>query len=95
MMPSTAVAVTTRLVTPVGAMVAAATEDHDILFEFDRRERRDEQFARAYEANGCVTEPGDNAVLTILRTQLDEYFAGARRDFTVPMGISKASAHCA
>jgi O-6-methylguanine DNA methyltransferase len=82
---SRTIALTARIATPVGAMVAAATEDYLILFEFDRRERRDEQFARACEANDCVAEPGDNAILTMLRTQLDEYFAGDRRDFTVPL----------
>src|SRR6185436_7572161 len=66
-------------------LVAAATEDYLVLFEFDRRERRDEQFARACTVNDCVAEPGDNAILRMLRTQLDEYFAGDRKEFTVPL----------
>ena len=31
--------------------------------------------------------PGDNAVLQKLRRELQEYFSGARRDFTMPLTL--------
>jgi AraC family transcriptional regulator of adaptative response/methylated-DNA-[protein]-cysteine methyltransferase len=76
---------TTYIETPVGEMLAAASESHLMMFEFAHRRLVDTQIERVRALAGCALEPGDSPIFTRLRTQLDEYFAGARRDFDVPL----------
>jgi AraC family transcriptional regulator, regulatory protein of adaptative response / methylated-DNA-[protein]-cysteine methyltransferase len=71
--------------TPIGPMLAAASETELVLFEFPHRRMIDTQLDRVRRAVGCELEPGDSPVFAMLRTQLDEYFLGHRRDFTVPL----------
>jgi len=77
--------VTTRVETPLGPMVAAATEDGVCLLEFaDRRafQRQTEVLRRRLKS---VIVPGHNAHLDRLATELAEYFDGKRRTFSVPL----------
>lgn len=71
--------------TPIGEMIAAATETHLLLFEFARRRTLDRQLEHAGRATGARFEPGDSPILGRLRTELAEYFAGRRRSFDVPL----------
>ncbi len=74
--------------TPLGELIAAATDTHLVLLEYERRAMHttyEQQLARVQRALGCDFEPGDSPVLQLLRTQLDEYFRGERRDFDVPL----------
>jgi AraC family transcriptional regulator of adaptative response/methylated-DNA-[protein]-cysteine methyltransferase len=66
-------------------MLAAATETHLILFEFPHRRMIDTQLARVRQLTGGELTPGESPVFTELRAQLDEYFAGRRSEFTVPL----------
>lgn len=75
----------TEIETPIGAMLAAASDTQLVLFEFPHRRMIDTQLARVRRAVGCELEPGESPVFEQLRTELDEYFAGHRRDFTVPL----------
>lgn len=75
----------TRIPTPLGPMVAAATADELVLLEFADRRMLPTQFKRLRRALNCVFLPGESPVFPALRTQLDEYFAGARRDFQLPL----------
>jgi len=76
---------TTEIGTPIGAMIAAASETQLLLFEFPHRRMIDTQFERVRRALDCELAPGDSPVFAMLRAQLEEYFAGRRREFTVPL----------
>jgi AraC family transcriptional regulator of adaptative response/methylated-DNA-[protein]-cysteine methyltransferase len=76
---------TTYVDTPVGEMLAAATESHLMMFEFAHRRLAERQIERVRALAGCALEPGDSPVFARLRAQLDEYFAGARQEFDVPL----------
>ena len=80
--PSAAVA---DLDTPIGGMIAAATQTHLVLLEFGRRRTLDRQLERAARATGLRFERGDSPILEQLRRELAEYFRGARRAFDVPL----------
>ncbi len=71
--------------TPLGAMVAAATADHLVMLEFADRRKLRTQVRSVGKAFGWDLAPGANRVLRETRRQLDAYFAGRRRAFTVPM----------
>ena len=80
-------AVYTEIDTAVGEMLAAATETQLLLFEFPHRRMIDTQLDRVRRAVGCELVPGESPVFAKLRTQLDEYFHGRRREFTVPLHV--------
>src|SRR3954466_3805788 len=80
-------AVYTEMDTPVGEMLAAATETQLLLFEFPHRRMIDTQLDRVRRAVGCELVPGESPVFAQLRTELDEYFQGRRREFTVPLYV--------
>jgi AraC family transcriptional regulator of adaptative response/methylated-DNA-[protein]-cysteine methyltransferase len=73
--------------TPIGEMVAAANDTHLLLFEFGRRRMFDTQLRRVRNAFSCTFEEGESPVFATLRAQLDDYFAGRRREFDVPLDV--------
>ena len=75
----------TPIATPIGEMVAAATRTHLVLFEFSRRHMFPLQLQRLQAAVGTELIPGESPIIAQLRRELDEYFRGARREFTVPL----------
>ncbi|MAW59273.1 MAG: XRE family transcriptional regulator [Planctomycetes bacterium] len=73
------------LSTPLGTMLAAATEEELVFLEFhDRRamEAQIQTLARRMQAHFV---PGDNAVLQQTAGELEEYFAGTRARFELPL----------
>jgi AraC family transcriptional regulator of adaptative response/methylated-DNA-[protein]-cysteine methyltransferase len=84
-MPEVAHAVTARIDTPIGEMIAAATETHLLLFEFEHRTIYEQQLELVRRATGGDLEPEESPVFATLRMQLGEYFRGDRQEFTVPM----------
>jgi O-6-methylguanine DNA methyltransferase len=80
-------AVTAHIETAIGEMVAAATKTHLLLFEFERRNLFDQQMERVRRVVDGPLEPGHSPVFDQLRRELDEYFAGDRRQFTVPLHV--------
>jgi len=74
---------TTEIQTPIGPMLAAATETELILFEFPHRRMIDTQLDRVRRLTGCEPKPGESPVFGQLRTELAEYFVGRRHAFTV------------
>jgi AraC family transcriptional regulator of adaptative response/methylated-DNA-[protein]-cysteine methyltransferase len=77
----------TRIPTPLGPMVAAATLDALLLLEFADRRMLPTQFRRLQRSLGCVFAPGDAPVFAAVRAQLDEYFAGRRTSFDVSLDV--------
>lgn len=75
----------TRIPTPLGPMVAAAGEGALWLLEFTDRRRLPTQLRTLQERHGCLLVPGTDPVLTETAGQLDEYFAGKRTRFSIPL----------
>jgi AraC family transcriptional regulator of adaptative response/methylated-DNA-[protein]-cysteine methyltransferase len=73
--------------TPIGELVAAATDTHLVLLEYERRRMYEEQLSRVRNSLNCEFEKGESPVFDLLRAQLDEYFAGKRKEFTVPLHV--------
>lgn len=69
---------------PLGPLVAGATDDGVCLLEFSDRRRLEAQLDSVRQRLGPVL-PGTHPLLDQLRTELTEYFGGARRAFTVPL----------
>jgi len=71
--------------TPLGPMVAGATETGVCLLEFSDRRMLETQLARVRKWCGPAAVPGENDYTRELRAQVDAYFAGGQREFTVPL----------
>ena len=71
--------------TPIGPMVAGAAAAGICLLEFTDRRMLEAQFDRIRRHFTMPMIPGDCDLLRQLKTELDEYFAGRRREFTVPL----------
>jgi AraC family transcriptional regulator of adaptative response/methylated-DNA-[protein]-cysteine methyltransferase len=71
--------------TPLGPMLAGATSQGICLLEFTGRGRLEPQFDRLRRSFGLPAIPGETGTLRQLRMELAEYFAGERREFTVPL----------
>lgn len=77
--------VVTRILTPLGAMLAGATDEALCLLEFCDRRMIDTQIERLQKRLGACFVPGDNDILAETQVQIDGYFAGARHEFTIPL----------
>jgi AraC family transcriptional regulator, regulatory protein of adaptative response / methylated-DNA-[protein]-cysteine methyltransferase len=75
----------TRILTPLGPMLAAATDQGLALLEFVDRRMLETQLKRMSHALGAAIMPGANPVLEQTEQELGEYFAGARQEFEVPL----------
>ena len=77
--------VTTWIESPLGPLMTAATSEGLCLLEFTDRNRLEAQLAALQKLHRSAIVPGENAVLDQLKEELREYFAGTRREFTVPL----------
>lgn len=75
----------TRLMTPVGPMIAGASEKHVVLLEFVDRPMLPTQLERIQKRFECVFIPEENTVLAQLRQELAAYFEGRLQQFLVPL----------
>ena len=71
--------------TPVGPLLAGATSSALVLLEFSERNILQQQLDSVRRRFSMSLRPGTNVWLNTLRAQLDEYFAGRRRDFELPL----------
>jgi AraC family transcriptional regulator of adaptative response/methylated-DNA-[protein]-cysteine methyltransferase len=74
-----------RITTPLGPMLAGATGDGLCLLEFTDRRMLETQLQRLKRYLGSPAHPGSNQHLERAAAELDEYFAGDRHAFTVPI----------
>jgi len=75
----------TRVLTPLGPMVAAATDEKLCLLEFSERPRLKTQIKRLRVRLDCVVSPGSNAVLRQTEQELEAYFGGGLTTFSLPL----------
>jgi AraC family transcriptional regulator of adaptative response/methylated-DNA-[protein]-cysteine methyltransferase len=75
----------TRILTPLGAMLAAAHDDGLCLLEFTDRRMIETQLKRLGRKAGGSPVPRANAVLEQTQAEMDAYFAGTLRTFTMPL----------
>lgn len=74
----------TWIESPLGPLVVGATDRGVCLLEYSDRDKLDAQLAGVRERLGPVL-PGSHPLLDRLRVELAEYFAGTRREFTLPL----------
>ena len=78
-------ALVTRILTPLGPMVAAASDEALLLLEFADRRMLETQIDRIRRQVPARFAPGENDILTRTQEEIAEYFAGTRRAFSVPL----------
>jgi AraC family transcriptional regulator of adaptative response/methylated-DNA-[protein]-cysteine methyltransferase len=69
--------------TPLGPMLAAASDEGVCQLEFADHRELQRNYAEMRRHFALPVVPGENAVLQKLHRELQEYFSGARREFTV------------
>jgi AraC family transcriptional regulator of adaptative response/methylated-DNA-[protein]-cysteine methyltransferase len=80
-------AVVTVLDSPLGALAAAATSRGACLLEFADRRMLESQLRILSRRLGMALVPGSDPHLDALARQLEEYFAGRRTRFDVPLDL--------
>jgi len=77
----------TRILTPLGPMLAGATEHGICLLEFIDRKKIETQLKQLNTLLFAKCVPGNNALFDELHLQLKEYFTGTREKFELPLVI--------
>ena len=77
--------VTTRILTPLGPMLAGASEDGICLLEFVDRRMLETQLGRLNNLLKAEIVPGFSKHFDGLSMQLEEYFSGKRKVFNIPL----------
>jgi AraC family transcriptional regulator, regulatory protein of adaptative response / methylated-DNA-[protein]-cysteine methyltransferase len=77
----------TRILTPLGPMLAGATEKGICLLEFVDRKMIETQLKRIRKIFNAELIPGQSKFFKDLREQIDEYFEGKRIKFDMPISI--------
>ena len=75
----------TRVLTPLGPMIAGGTDEALYFFEFSDRRRLERQLDRLRSRLDCVLVPGDNDLLKRTTAEIEAYFAGTLQRFSIPL----------
>jgi AraC family transcriptional regulator of adaptative response/methylated-DNA-[protein]-cysteine methyltransferase len=76
---------TIKIETPLGQMIAGATEEGICLLEFSDRRMLKTEYNELSRRLKTTLEEGDNKHFKKLKKQLNEYFMGKRKKFTIPL----------
>ena len=74
-----------RIATPLGSMIVGVHDNGLCLLEFAERRMLDTQLKRLTQRMGRVFLPGDHPMMEQVRQELEAYFNGSLRTFTVPV----------
>lgn len=77
--------ITSWIESPLGPLVAGATSKGICLLEFSDRRMLEAQIKTLKTRFKCAIVPGSNEWLEMVAIELTEYFAGRRKQFTVPL----------
>jgi len=75
----------TRILTPLGPMLAGTTEHGICLLEYKKKKMLETQLRRLNTLLQATCVPGTHAHFDALDLQLKEYFAGTRQTFELPL----------
>jgi len=81
----------TRILTPLGPMLAGATENGICLLEFVDRRMIETQIKRLKNLFKAEFVPGSNKYFDVLNTQIQDYFLGKRKNFDIPLILKGTS----
>lgn len=74
-----------RMETPLGTMLACATDQGICLLEFTDRKMLETELTTIARLLNATIIQGDNKHIDLLEVQLAEYFEGNRQDFSIPL----------
>lgn len=77
--------VTARIETPLGIMIAGATDDGVCLLEFNDRRMLPTEYKDLKRLLKTTIVEAENIHFTQLRKELHEYFEGSRKEFSIPL----------
>lgn len=77
----------TRILSPLGPMIAGASDNGLCLLEFTDRRMIETQLSRLKKLLKAELLPGKSKYFDDLDIQLNEYFQGKRKDFTIPLEV--------
>jgi len=89
-----AIACTAQMLTPLGPMLAAVTDNGLCLLEFTDRIHLQRQIERVQQRLQLVLVAGQHTLLESLQTQLDEYFNRQRQQFTIALDLAGTEFQC-
>ena len=75
----------TRFETPLGTMFAGAVNQGICLLEFTDRRMLETEFKLLTKLLNMTIIQGENKHFVLLHQQLDEYFEGKRKEFSIPL----------
>lgn len=86
--------VTAMIESPVGPLLAGATDSAVCLLEFSDRRMLEAQMTTLRKRFARPIVPGKNRLLTTLRSELDRYFEGTLKKFSVPLEYPGTAFQC-
>ncbi len=84
-------AVVAMLESPLGPLLAGATDEGITLLEYTDRRMLEHNVQAMRRRFGCAVVPGQHPLLERLGRELDQYFQGTRREFTLPLAARGTS----
>ncbi len=77
----------TQFETPLGTMIACATDKGICLLDFHDRKILEKEFKDISKSLNATIQEGDNKYFGVLKEQLEAYFKGELKEFDIPLVI--------